>query len=73
MANIQRMRKTAIIDLGTNTFNLLVVEGNTRLYKTKIAVKLGEGGITKGYIAEAAFKRGFEALKNTYKPLKIIE
>ena len=70
MANIQRMRKTAIIDLGTNTFNLLVVEGNTRLYKTKIAVKLGEGGINKGYITEAAFKRGFEALK---KHLQTIE
>ena len=36
MANIQRMRKTAIIDLGTNTFNLLVVEGNTRLSKPKL-------------------------------------
>ena len=70
MANIQRMRKTAIIDLGTNTFNLLVVEGNTRLYKTKIAVKLGEGGINKGYIAEAPFQRGFEALK---KHLQTIE
>ena len=63
--------KTAIIDLGTNTFNLLIVEGSTTLFKTKIAVKLGEGGITKGYIAEAPFQRGFEALKNTYKPLKI--
>lgn len=55
--------KTAIIDLGTNTFNLLIVEENTTLFKTKIAVKLGEGGITKGYIAEAPFQRGFEALK----------
>ncbi len=56
--------KTAIIDLGTNTFNLLIVEGSTTLFKTKIAVKLGEGGITKGYIAEAPFQRGFDALKN---------
>lgn len=62
--------KTAIIDLGTNTFNLLVVEGNTTLLNTKIAVKLGEGGITKGYIAEAPFQRGLEALK---KHLQSIE
>ena len=62
--------KTAIIDLGTNTFNLLIVEGNTTLFKTKIAVKLGQGGITKGYIAEAPFQRGFEALK---KHLQTIE
>lgn len=62
--------KTAIIDLGTNTFNLLIVEGKTTLLKTKIAVKLGVGGITKGYIAEAPFQRGFEALK---KHLQTIE
>tara|TARA_Y100001978_G_scaffold186638_1_gene186545 strand:+ start:182 stop:1087 length:906 start_codon:yes stop_codon:yes gene_type:complete len=62
--------KTAIIDLGTNTFNLLIVEGKTTLFKTKIAVKLGEGGITNGYIAEAPFQRGFEALK---KHLQTIE
>ena len=55
--------KTAIIDLGTNTFNLLIVEGKTTLYKTKIAVKLGEGGISKGYIAEAPFQRGLNALQ----------
>ena len=72
------MMKTAIIDLGTNTFNLLIVEGNTTLLKTKIAVKLGEGGITKGYIAEGPFKRGFEALKkhlqsiDKYQPNRIL-
>lgn len=63
--------RIAIIDLGTNTFNLLVVEVNTdksctTLYQTKIPVKLGEGGINKDFIAEAPFQRGIEALK-TYK------
>lgn len=62
--------KTAIIDLGTNTFNLLIVEGNTTLFKTKIAVKLGEGGITKGYIAEAPFQRGLNALKTHLQTIK---
>lgn len=60
------MRKIGIIDLGTNTFNLLLAEvkeqNYTIFYKTKIAVKLGEGGITKGFIAQAPYKRGIEAL-----------
>ena len=60
------MRKIGIIDLGTNTFNLLlaeVVEGSYSIfYKTKIAVKLGEGGITKGFIAEVPYQRGLDAL-----------
>lgn len=63
--------RIAIIDLGTNTFNLLIVEVNTNktyttLVQTKISVKLGEGGINKGYLAPAPFERGIEALK-TYK------
>lgn len=62
--------KTAIIDLGTNTFNLLIVEGNTTLFKTKIAVKLGEGGIAKGFIAEAPYKRGLNALQTHLKTIK---
>ncbi len=60
------MRKIGIIDLGTNTFNLLLAEvvdeSYSIFYKTKIAVKLGEGGITKGFIADDAFQRGIEAL-----------
>lgn len=63
--------KIAIIDLGTNTFNLLVVDVNpdktyTTIFQTKISVKLGEGGISKGFIADAPFDRGIEALK-TYR------
>ena len=61
------MEKVGIIDLGTNTFNLLIanVHGlNYKvLHKTKIAVKLGEGGIHKGFIAPEAYKRGIDALK----------
>ena len=61
------MEKVGIIDLGTNTFNLLIanVHGlNYKvLHKTKIAVKLGEGGIHKGFIAPEAYKRGVDALK----------
>lgn len=61
------MARFAIIDLGTNTFNLLVAEALSdnkfkTLYETKISVKLGEGGIGKGYIADAAFERGINAV-----------
>jgi exopolyphosphatase/guanosine-5'-triphosphate,3'-diphosphate pyrophosphatase len=52
----------AIIDLGTNTFNLLIQRGNTTVVNTKIPVKLGEGGITRGIISAEAFQRGQEAL-----------
>ena len=58
----------AIIDCGTNTFHLLIVNIITKnhfkkLYKTKSVVKLGEAGITKQFISEAPFDRGIIALK----------
>jgi exopolyphosphatase/guanosine-5'-triphosphate,3'-diphosphate pyrophosphatase len=61
------MEQIAIIDLGTNTFHLLIVELNDReeftvKEKFKDPVKLGEGGITQGYIAKEAFERGQIAL-----------
>ena len=60
--------RIAVIDLGTNTFNLLIAEINpdksyTNLYQTKLSVKLGEEGINKGFIAPASFQRGINALK----------
>ena len=64
--------RVAIIDLGTNTFNLLIAEvfpDNTydTLYKNKIPSRLGEGGINKGLIQPAAFKRGLEALEEHHQ------
>lgn len=61
------MNRIAVIDCGTNTFNLLIVErlrGNayTKLFQTRLAVKLGEISINKGYIEDAALKRGVEAI-----------
>ncbi|RNI33051.1 Ppx/GppA family phosphatase [Rufibacter immobilis] len=61
------MRRFALIDLGTNTFHLLIVEldaqgGQQTLYKTKIPVKLGEGGISKGEITSEARERGLKTL-----------
>ncbi|MFY0591310.1 exopolyphosphatase [Roseivirga sp.] len=65
------MRK-AVIDLGTNTFHLFIVEimnGQlTTLYKEKIAVKIGQNGISKGKIAPDAIKRAIHAL-TTFKTI----
>jgi exopolyphosphatase/guanosine-5'-triphosphate,3'-diphosphate pyrophosphatase len=56
----------AVIDLGTNTFHLLIIEVQDResytvKEKFKVPVKLGEGGINQGRITPAAYKRGMEA------------
>lgn len=58
--------RIAVIDCGTNTFNLLVIELQnsviTRLHTSRIAVKLGQGGINKKFIEEIPFRRGVEAM-----------
>lgn len=60
------MDKIAIIDLGTNTFHLLLVEvkdGEEKIiHKEKIAVKLGEGGISEGNISKAAEERAVKTM-----------
>ena len=53
----------AIIDLGTNTFHLLIARISEREdfsieEKFKESVKLGEGGINSGEISSTAFARG---------------
>lgn len=57
----------AIIDLGTNTFHLLIAEIVNGIIiehrKIQIPVKIGEGGINQHYIAPAAYQRGMNALK----------
>ncbi len=61
-------RKAALIDMGTNTFHLLLVEingvGFKTIYKEKIAVKLGQGGISQNQLAPEAQKRAFHTLKH---------
>lgn len=61
--------RIAILDFGTNTFNLLITEvgsGNKLhvLHTSKEAVKLGEGGITRKIITPDAFERGLKAVEN---------
>ena len=61
----------AVIDLGTNTFHLLVAEKQanqefTELHRQRFFVKLAAEGIET--IGDAAIKRGFHALK-TFKTI----
>ncbi|KAA9338626.1 phosphatase [Hymenobacter busanensis] len=63
-------RRLALIDMGTNTFHLLIVElaadrqqEPTVLLRTKVGVKLGEGGISNGEIAPAAYARALHTLQ----------
>ncbi|MFM9006362.1 MAG: hypothetical protein ACKOSR_12815, partial [Flavobacteriales bacterium] len=58
--------RRAVIDLGTNTFNLLIAEMPTRgiLFQTKEGVALGMDGINENRIGEAAMARAFAALQH---------
>jgi len=60
--------RVAVIDLGTNTFHLLIAEKAGKeleiLYKTNVPVKLGEGRINDNIIIPAAFERGIKCLKD---------
>lgn len=63
--------KTAVIDIGTNTFNLLIVENHykqqiTILENRKISVKLGKGGISQKKIDREAFLRASKAIKEFF-------
>jgi len=60
--------RIAVIDLGTNTFNLLVTEVDDKSYRILVESKypshLGKGGIHKATITDEAMDRGIEALTN---------
>ena len=55
--------KTAIIDLGTNTFHLMIVERLEILFKTSIPAKIGKGGISNGVISEEGIQRALVVLR----------
>lgn len=63
----------AIIDLGTNTFNLLIAQllpskSYHIKYSTKLPVKLGKGGININQLMPEAIERGMAALEE-YKTI----
>ncbi|MEQ8546484.1 MAG: exopolyphosphatase [Cyclobacteriaceae bacterium] len=59
--------KVAVIDMGTNTFHLLIVETMegefTVIHKERVAVKVGEKGINKGMITEEASLRAINTMR----------
>lgn len=61
--------KVAIIDLGTNTFNILIADirkgqPTDYLLKTKSAVMLGKEGLMTGNLTDKAFARSFAVLRD---------
>ena len=59
---------TAILDFGTNTFNLLIAERQNRgfkiLHSGRQPVKLGRGGIQANRLTPDAMERGYVAIQN---------
>jgi exopolyphosphatase / guanosine-5'-triphosphate,3'-diphosphate pyrophosphatase len=66
--------RVAIIDLGTNTFHLLVAEKQGSEYviihRDREAVKIGMGGINDGVITESGIARALKTLKGFSTYLK---
>jgi exopolyphosphatase / guanosine-5'-triphosphate,3'-diphosphate pyrophosphatase len=60
--------RIAIIDLGTNTFHLLIAEqttvGFSFIYRERLAVRLGQKGINEGIIQPDAIERAVRALSS---------
>lgn len=60
--------KIAIIDMGTNTFHLLLAEADEKGYhitlRDRLAVKIGMGGINQGVITEEAIHRALLAMQS---------
>jgi exopolyphosphatase/guanosine-5'-triphosphate,3'-diphosphate pyrophosphatase len=60
--------KIAIIDMGTNTFHLLIAAADEHGYhiisRDRLAVKIGMGGINHGVITEAGIHRALLAMQS---------
>jgi exopolyphosphatase/guanosine-5'-triphosphate,3'-diphosphate pyrophosphatase len=60
-------KRIAVIDLGTNTCNLLIAEYLDQsyeiLFQGKEVVKLGKGGIDKNLLTEDGLKRAIQAIR----------
>lgn len=66
--------RIAILDLGTNTFNLLIAEKGKHgepvfIYKKELPVEIGKGGIHKGHITAEAIERAIKALHTHRKTI----
>lgn len=66
--------RVAIIDIGTNTINLLVADTRAGgsyniISSTKVTARLGQGGINDGVITPEAMKRGLDAIDTHMRTL----
>lgn len=66
--------KAAVIDLGTNTFHLIIADLAAKdgelIYKTNLPVRLGEGRLNDNIIIPEAFERGLVALEGFAATIK---
>lgn len=64
----------AVMDLGTNTFHLLIAEADASNPKELLhlyePVKLGQGGINKGIIQPDAFERGIKTMEKFHQNIQ---
>jgi exopolyphosphatase / guanosine-5'-triphosphate,3'-diphosphate pyrophosphatase len=64
----------AIVDCGTNTFNLLIAqakpEGWSVVFENKLSVKLGAGGFETKTIVPSRFIRGLDAINAHHENIK---
>ncbi len=54
---------SAIIDLGTNTFHILIFDNDKILFKQSLAAKMGMGAINAGFITKEGLERSINVLK----------
>jgi exopolyphosphatase / guanosine-5'-triphosphate,3'-diphosphate pyrophosphatase len=70
------MKRNAVIDLGTNTCNLLIADQLTdgsfkTLYDRKLPVKLGRGGIHRDILLPDAIGRGINAFESHAETIRM--
>ncbi len=76
--NTKAMNRYAVIDIGTNTCNLLIANALNNgtfepVYDRKLPVKLGRGGIHKDILLPDATERGLKALSHHSVTIKEFE
>jgi exopolyphosphatase/guanosine-5'-triphosphate,3'-diphosphate pyrophosphatase len=73
-----KTKRVAVIDLGTNTFHLLIaaLHADTEpaiLHQEKFIAKIGQGGISKGVLTAEAYQRTLGALQHFRKQIAAYE
>jgi exopolyphosphatase/guanosine-5'-triphosphate,3'-diphosphate pyrophosphatase len=70
----QKSKIAAVMDLGTNTFHLLIARGDAdapeELFHTTVPVRLGEGGINDGVIQAEPYRRGIDTMQQFSEKIK---